>query len=84
MGSFLEMLTRTRGESVLRIKGILDLVGEERPVVVHGVQHVWHPPARLPGWPEGPRRSRLVVITRDLPGEVVRDGLAAFERAAAA
>jgi G3E family GTPase len=84
VGSFLEMLTRTRGESVLRIKGILDLVGEERPVAVHGVQHVWHPPARLAAWPEGPRRSRLVVITRDLPGEVIREGLAAFERAAGA
>jgi G3E family GTPase len=82
VGSFLEMLTRTRGESVLRIKGILDLVGEERPVVVHGVQHVWHPPTRLPAWPEGARRSRLVVITRDLPGEVIRNGLAAFQRAA--
>jgi G3E family GTPase len=82
VGSFLEMLTRTRGESVLRIKGILDLVGEERPVAVHGVQHVWHPPARLAAWPEGPRRSRLVFITRDLPGEVIRNGLAAFERAA--
>jgi G3E family GTPase len=82
VGSFLEMLTRTRGESVLRIKGILDLVGEERPVAVHGVQHVWHPPTRLAAWPDGPRRSRLVIITRDLPGEVVRDGLAAFQRAA--
>jgi G3E family GTPase len=82
VAGFLEMLTRTRGESVLRVKGILDIAGEEQPVVVHGVQHVWHPPARLAGWPGGVRRSRLVVVTRDLPGAIVEDGLAAFLRAA--
>jgi len=80
---WLEMLAMTRGSSVLRVKGILDLVGETQPVVVHGVQGVFHPPRRLPDWPaEEPRRSRLVFILRDLDPAVVEDGLAAFLRAA--
>ncbi len=84
VASWLEMLAMTRGASVLRIKGILDLVGEDRPVVVHGVQHLFHPPRRLDAWPEGaPRQSRLVFVLRDLDPEVVRQGLAAFVKAAA-
>ncbi len=83
VASWLEMLAMTRAASVLRVKGILDLVGEERPVVVHGVQSVFHPPRRLAAWPEGePRRSRLVFILRDLDPKVVEEGLAAFLRAA--
>jgi G3E family GTPase len=38
----------------------------ERPVVIHGVQHVLHVPAVLPGWPDADRRSRLVFIVKDL------------------
>jgi G3E family GTPase len=79
IATWLEVLTMTRGESVLRIKGILNLEGEERPVAIHGVQHLFHPPVRLAAWPEGDsRRSRLVFILRDLDRAVVENGLRAF------
>lgn len=85
LATWLEMLTATRGASVLRVKGILDLEGQDKPVAIHGVQHVWHSPTLLSGWPEGePRRSRIVFILRDLPRAVVEDGLAAFVQAARA
>jgi G3E family GTPase len=84
LATWLEMLTATRGESLLRVKGILDLQGQERPVAIHGVQHVWHAPTLLAGWPDGePRRSRIVFILRDLPRAVVEDGLNAFMAASA-
>jgi len=35
--------------------------------VVHGVQHVFHPPAWLARWPSEDRRSRIVCITRRIP-----------------
>jgi G3E family GTPase len=83
LASWLEMLAITRGASLLRVKGLLDLKGEDRPVALHAVQHVFHPPVRLPAWPAGmPRRSVLVFILRDLPRQVVEEGLAAFLRAA--
>ena len=83
VGTWLEMLVATRGESLLRVKGILNLVGQDRPVVIHGVQHLFHAPSFLPAWPEGnPRTSRLVFILRDLDPAVVENGLRAFVAAA--
>lgn len=79
ISAWLGMLALTRGESVLRVKGLLNIAGEDRPVVVHGVQHVFHPPALLATWPPGhDRKSRLVFVLRNLPREVVVQGLAAF------
>ncbi len=84
IGSWLEMLVATRGDSLLRVKGILNLHGQDRPVAIHGVQHLFHPPALLAAWPLGdPRTSRLVFITRDLPRDVIEEGLRAFNTAAA-
>ena len=54
------------GERLLRVKGILNILGEDGPVVVHGVQHIFHPPVSLPRWPDADRRSRLVLIARGL------------------
>ena len=83
IGGWLEMLIATRGDSLLRVKGILNLAGQTRPVAIHGVQHLFHPPALLAAWPEDdPRTSRLVFITRDLPRDVIEEGLAAFIAAA--
>jgi hypothetical protein len=50
----------------------------ETPVVVHGVQHVFHPTARLERWPDDDHRTRLVFITRDLPQRTVQDLFEAF------
>ena len=84
IATWIEMLIMTRGDALLRVKGILNLAGEDHPVILHGVQHVFHPPARLPAWPEGDdRRSRIVFITRDLTRETIENGLAAFNQAAA-
>ena len=83
MGLWLEMLIQTRGKDLLRVKGILNLAGQDRPVAIHAVQHVLHPPALLTAWPEGdPRTSRIVFITQDLPRAVIEDGIRAFEAAA--
>ena len=85
IGTCLEMLIGTRGEALLRVKGILNLVGQERPVVINGVQHLFHSPMLLPAWPEGdPRTSRIVFITRGLDRATIEQGLLAFEAAAVA
>lgn len=61
------------GERLLRIKGVLDLAGEPRPVAIHAIHHTFHPPAALSAWPDATRGSRIVFITRDLPREAVQD-----------
>lgn len=69
---FLELLRSRHGASLLRLKGIVELVEDpDHPLVLHGVQHVFHPPARLPAWPEGARGTRIVCILRDAdPGQI--------------
>jgi G3E family GTPase len=76
---FLELLRSAHGPKLLRVKGIVQLADEpERPVVLHMVQHVLHPPARLAAWPSADRRSRLVFVTQHLEAETVRRLLNAF------
>jgi G3E family GTPase len=76
---FLELLRATHGAQLLRMKGIVKLAEmPDSPVVVHGVQHVFHPTARLERWPDEDHRTRLVFITRDLPERTVRDLFEAF------
>jgi G3E family GTPase len=76
---FLELLTATHGAKLLRVKGIVKLAEmPETPIVVHGVQHVFHPTARLDRWPDDDHRTRLVFITRDLPEHTVRELFEAF------
>jgi len=54
------------GDRLLRVKGMLNVVGETQPLVIHGVHRTFHPPTLLARWPDDDRRSRLVFITRDL------------------
>jgi G3E family GTPase len=76
---FLELLRGTHGANLLRLKGIVKLAEmPESPVVVHGVQHVFHSMVQLTEWPDDDRRTRLVFITRDLREAVVRDLFEAF------
>jgi G3E family GTPase len=53
-------------DRLLRVKGVLNVVGESQPLVIHGVHRTFHPPTLLARWPDNDRRSRLVFITRDL------------------
>ncbi len=79
VAAWLEMLALTRGDSILRVKGMLNIAGRDRPVIVHGVQHVFHPPLLLAAWPvDHDRRSRLTLVLRNLPRAVVEEGLDAF------
>ena len=71
--TFLDLLLSTHGEKLLRLKGIVELVEDpSRPLVVHGVQRIFHPPARLPAWPDAVRGTRLVLIMLDMPEDYVR------------
>ena len=76
VATWLDALVRAHGEDLLRVKGILDIVGRPRPIVVQTVQRLFHPPAELPGWPPGPRQSRIVFITRNIGRDYVAEVLA--------
>jgi G3E family GTPase len=78
----LEMLIAFRPKNLLRMKAILNLVGESRPTVLHGVQHVLYPPTQLADWPDDDRRSRFVFIVSDLEEAFVAKLLQDFTQAA--
>jgi G3E family GTPase len=82
LSGWLDSLASMRGDDLLRLKAIVALADRpDQPVVLHGVQHLFHPPVLLPSWPDDDHRTRIVFITRDLPQELIEQSLAAFEEA---
>ena len=69
--TWLGELLAAHGPSVLRCKGILNVAGRDRPVIINGVQHVFYPADELQAWPPGPRQTKLVFITRDLAAGLI-------------
>jgi G3E family GTPase len=69
---FIDLVRSLHGPKLLRLKGIVKIAETpDRPLVIHGVQHIMHPPAYLEGWPDADQRTRIVVITRDLERQAV-------------
>ncbi|MEL7043180.1 MAG: GTP-binding protein [Pseudomonadota bacterium] len=73
--SWFERLKALKSAEFLRMKGIINLAGSNKPVIVHGVQHIFHPLVTLDKWPSGDQRSRIVFITRGIEEETLRDTL---------
>ncbi|WP_158812638.1 GTP-binding protein [Methylocapsa sp. S129] len=69
---FLDLLCATLGPRLLRVKGLVALAEHPaEPLVIHGVQHIFHPPRRLKGWPDEDRATRIVVVVDGLERSTV-------------
>lgn len=77
---FVDLIRSAHGEKLLRMKAIVCTAERpERPLVLHGVQQIFHPPERLAAWPDpADRRTRMVLITKGLEESFVRDLFDAF------
>ncbi|MBN9078320.1 MAG: GTP-binding protein [Rhizobiales bacterium 65-79] len=76
---WLEYVAALKGEDLLRLKGLVHVTDDpDRPLLLNGVQHVFHPPARLDRWPSADRRTRLVFIVRDIAPEAIEHTLVKF------
>jgi G3E family GTPase len=81
---FLELIRSMHGPKLLRLKGIVKIAETpQTPMVVHAVQHLMHPLARLPAWPDGDTSTRMVFIVRDIDPRTIRELFDAFLGAAA-
>lgn len=70
---FLELLRGAHGPKLLRVKGVVKIAEfPDRPVVIHGAQHVFHPTTVLDAWPDGDARTRIVFILKDMEPQVVQ------------
>jgi G3E family GTPase len=81
---FLDLLRSVHGPNLLRVKGIVKLAETpDKPIVIHAVQHVFHPFSQLERWPDEDRRTRIVFITKDIPERTLREMFEAFLNKAA-
>jgi G3E family GTPase len=81
---FLELVRSMHGPKLLRMKGVVKIAETpQTPMVVHAVQHLMHPLARLSAWPDGDTRTRMVFIVRDIDPRTIRELFDAFLGAAA-
>jgi G3E family GTPase len=75
VNDWLSYVLQTRGQDILRMKGVLHLKGEPRRYVFHGVHMTFDGQLEQP-WPAGaPRESRLVFIGRELDRHEFEAGL---------
>jgi len=78
---WISLLVGFKGQNILRIKGIINLAGQDQPVVIHGVQHIFHPTVTLPQWPSADHRTRIVFITKDVERATIERSFGAFMQA---
>ena len=75
---WLRSLFLLNGPDLLRFKAIVNVAELPGPMILHGVQHLIHPPKMLKRWPSDDRRTRMVFITHDIDERVLRDSLGQF------
>ena len=81
VNAWLAGVRATWGDQLLRLKGLVAVEEEPGPLVVHGVHTTFHPPVALDQWPDGDRRTRIVLIVNGVdPAAIV----ASFEMVQAA
>jgi G3E family GTPase len=73
----------TWGDGLLRLKGLVAIEEEAGPLVLHGVHTTLHPPVALAAWPDEDRRTRIVLILRDVDPKAVLDSFHAVMTAQA-
>jgi len=74
----LQMLASMHGEHILRIKGIVHFDDDDKPHVIHGIQHMLFPVETLERWPQGLSGTQLVFIVEELTADTVTDMLQKF------
>ena len=73
---WLEALVAAQGQRILRLKGIIDIQGEGRRLVVQGVHMLLEGELQREWLPGEPRSSRLVLIGRELDGGALQAAFA--------
>jgi G3E family GTPase len=82
IGLLIMFLEQLQNSEILRMKGIIHLEDTpDTPLVIHGVQHVFHPPVLLEKWPdETDKRSKIVFITKNVPKAAIEELFDALDK----
>ncbi len=66
-------IVRDHGDRLFRVKGVLWTSDDPRPLVMHGVQRLFHSPVRIERWPGAPRSSIVAIGGKDAETAVGAD-----------
>jgi G3E family GTPase len=71
---FVDLIAGQFGARLLRVKGLIALADDPgKPLLIQGAQHVFHPPRRLPAWPDADRATRIIFIGEGIePSDIDR------------
>ncbi len=69
---FLDLVLSAHSAHILRIKGLVQLAGEARPLVIQGVGNRLSEPYFLKKWPTENQTTQLVVFLEDMPAEFIQ------------
>jgi len=73
--AWIDFLRDRFGDDLLRCKGLIEIAGTGKPVLIQGVQTVFDRPLPLAAWPRGLGRSCLVLIGRGLDPDAIAKSL---------
>ena len=73
VNDWLSWLLQAHGEDILRMKGVLNIKGDDRRYIFHGV-HMMFDGRPERAWGDAPRASQLVFIGRNLDREELLAG----------
>jgi G3E family GTPase len=71
---WLSALLYAHGDRILRVKGLLRTSSSRDPLVIHGVQHVMHPPVHLAGG-SGSQKPFLVFVVKGIERQQIAESL---------
>ena len=77
LNTWMSNLLETKGPDIFRMKGILNIQGEDNRFVFQGVHMIFDGKTERPWKPTETRKSELVFIGRDLNEAELRDGFRA-------
>jgi G3E family GTPase len=77
----LEGITQNLGQGLLRVKGLINILGEPgRPAVLQGVQHLLHNVTWLEKWPTEDQRTKIVFITQGIARDELKGMIEMLDR----
>jgi G3E family GTPase len=74
---WIEGVVQRFGADILRMKGIISMLGDDKRFVIQGVHMLVEGAIQRPWRPDEKRESRLVFIGRDLPRDLLVQGFEA-------
>lgn len=75
---WLSALLHAHGSRIVRVKGLLRTTASAAPLVIHGVQHVVHPPRHLRSEDDDGQPGFLVFITNGIERQAIEASLERF------